>query len=60
MKTYTFLTRSHITHEVTIKAKSCEQAWDKLYDGEGKETEVDSDTYSEELQWVDDDYEASQ
>lgn len=60
MKTYTFLTRSHITHEVTIKAKSCEQAWDKLYDGEGKETEVDSDTYQEELQWVDDDYEVTQ
>ena len=52
MNTYNFITRSYVEHEVTVKAKSEDEAWDKLYDGEGDEEEVSSDTYHEELYWT--------
>ena len=51
--TYTFITKSYVTHEVTVKAKSEEEAWDKFYDGKGEEEEVSSDTYYEELESTD-------
>ncbi len=53
INTYTFETKSYVTHEVTIKAKSEEEAWDKFYDGKGKEVEVSSATYYEELEYID-------
>lgn len=53
MNTYIFETKSYVTHEVTIKAKSEEEAWDKFYDGKGKEEEVDSHTYHEDLLYID-------
>jgi hypothetical protein len=54
MYTYTFITKSYVTHEVTVKAKSEDEAWEKFYDGEEvTEEEVSSDTYHEELDWTD-------
>lgn len=53
INTYTFITKSYVTHEVIVKAKSEEEAWDKFYDGKGKEEEVSSDTYYEELEYID-------
>ena len=32
--TYTFITKSYVTHEVTVKAKSEDEAWEKFYDRE--------------------------
>ena len=52
MNTYNFITKSYVEHEVTVKAKSEDEAWDKFYDGEGEEEEVSSDTYHEELYWT--------
>ena len=31
MYTYTFITKSYVEHEVTVKAKSEDEAWDKFY-----------------------------
>ena len=53
MYTYTFITKSYVEHEVTVKAKSEDEAWNKFHDGEGQEEEIASDTYHEELDWTD-------
>tara|TARA_R110002124_G_C8530455_1_gene477267 strand:+ start:84 stop:269 length:186 start_codon:yes stop_codon:yes gene_type:complete len=53
MNTYTFITKSYVTHEVTVQAESEDKAWEKFHDGEGEEVEIDSHTYSEELDWSD-------
>jgi len=58
--TYTFITKSYVTHEVTVKAKSEEDAWNKFYDGKGQEEETSSDTYYEELDWTDEEEEQDQ
>jgi hypothetical protein len=51
--TYSFITKSYVQHEVIVKAKSEDEAWEKFYDGEGQEEEISSDTYHEELDWTD-------
>ena len=54
MYTYSFITKSYVQHEVTVKAKSEDEAWEKFYDREEvTEEEVSSDTYYEELDWTD-------
>tara|TARA_R110000744_G_scaffold231469_1_gene349651 strand:+ start:1085 stop:1279 length:195 start_codon:yes stop_codon:yes gene_type:complete len=53
MNTYTFITKSYVTHEVTVQAKSEDKAWEIMQSGEGGEVEIDSNTYSEELDWSD-------
>tara|TARA_R110000744_G_scaffold163904_1_gene280987 strand:- start:290 stop:484 length:195 start_codon:yes stop_codon:yes gene_type:complete len=53
MNTYTFISKEYVTHEVTVKAESEDKAWEKFHDGEGKEVEIDSHTYSQELDWSD-------
>jgi hypothetical protein len=52
MNRYYFTTKSYITHEVVVLANSEDKAWDIMQSGGGKETEVDSNCYSEELDSV--------
>jgi len=50
MNTYTFITKSYVEHEVTVKAKSEDEAWDKFHDGEGQEEEIEcSDSRPNEI-----------
>ena len=60
MNTYTFITKSYVEHEVTVKAKSEDEAWNKFHDGEGQEEEIASDTYHEELDWTDEEEDEEQ
>ena len=53
-KRYYYTTKAFVTSEVIVEADSEEEAYDLLMSGQGEETEVEYDCYSEELEHSED------
>ena len=53
-KRYYYVTKAYVTSEVIVEADSEEEAYDLLMSGQGEETEVEYDCYSEELEHSED------
>tara|TARA_R100000231_G_scaffold37348_1_gene32810 strand:- start:13 stop:195 length:183 start_codon:yes stop_codon:yes gene_type:complete len=53
-KRYYYTTKAFVTSEVIVEADSEEEAYDLLMSGQGKETEVNYDCYSEDLEHSED------